>query len=317
MDQASANLDCEVPARRVGWLPSWLAEVCCQTLLRLLTAAQASSFFLTLWFPAGYRARIISLFMIAVPVSTVVGSPISGFILDMEGVGGLHGWQWMFLIEAFPALLMTPAVLYYLTDRPALATWLEPVERKWLQERLDAERANRETFFRMSWIKSMLTPRVLALGIVGILFNTPIGGLGFFLPQIVKDLGFTNVQAGFVTAIPYVIGAIGMVHWDGIRTGTASANGMWWCLLSPWRWGWDLLRSSQQIQSSRWLLFASPAGASSPSTQRFGRFRLRFSAGQERPQALPPSIPSAISAIISGPKSLGNCAIGLEPISPA
>jgi ACS family tartrate transporter-like MFS transporter len=84
-------------------------------------------FFLTLWFPAGYRARIIGLFMIAVPVSTVVGSPISGFILDMEGVGGLHGWQWMFLIEAFPALLMTPAVLYYLTDRPALATWLEPL----------------------------------------------------------------------------------------------------------------------------------------------------------------------------------------------
>src|SRR6202030_2899768 len=101
-------------------------------------------FFLTLWFPSAYRARIVGLFLIGNPISTVIASPISGLILDMEGVGGLHGWQWMFLIEALPALLMTFAVLYYLTDRPGLATWLEPDERRWLQERLDAERANRE-----------------------------------------------------------------------------------------------------------------------------------------------------------------------------
>src|SRR6516225_9546093 len=121
--------------------------------LRLLLGACEAGFFpgiiffLTLWFPAAYRARIVGLFMIAIPVTTVIGSPISGLILDMEGLGGLHGWQWMFLIEAFPALLMTLAALYYLTDRPGLATWLEPDERKWLQDRLDAERASRETFF--------------------------------------------------------------------------------------------------------------------------------------------------------------------------
>jgi nitrate/nitrite transporter NarK len=131
----------------------------------------------------------------------------------MEGVGGLRGWQWMFLIEALPALLATFAVLYYLTDRPELATWLEPDERKWLQKRLDAERANRETFFKHGWLKSMLTPRVLALGVVYLCMLTPQYGLSFFLPQIVKDFGLTNVQAGFVTAIPYVVGAIGMVHW--------------------------------------------------------------------------------------------------------
>jgi MFS family permease len=171
-------------------------------------------FFLTLWFPAAYRARIVGLFMIAIPVTTVIGSPISGLILDMEGLGGLHGWQWMFLIEAFPALLMTLAALYYLTDRPGLATWLEPDERKWLHDRLDAERGNRETFFKHGWLKSMLSPRVLALGIVYFCLVTPQMGLGFFLPQIVKNFGLTNIQAGFVTAIPYVIGAIGMVlHW--------------------------------------------------------------------------------------------------------
>jgi MFS family permease len=184
----------------------------------LLGAAEAGfapgiMFFLTLWFPSAYRARAFGLFLIAIPVSTVIGSPISGLILDMEGVGGLHGWQWMFLIEAVPALLMTFAVLHYLTDRPALATWLEPDERKWLQDRLDAERANREAFFKHGWLESMLSPRVLALSVAWFFAITPQISLAFFLPQIVKDFGLTNVQAGFVTAIPYVIGAIGMVHW--------------------------------------------------------------------------------------------------------
>jgi MFS transporter, ACS family, tartrate transporter len=143
----------------------------------------------------------------------VVGSPISGFILDMDGIGGLRGWQWMFLIEAVPALFATFAVLYYLPDRPGLATWLEPDERKWLEDRLDTERTIRETCFKQSWLNSMLAPRVLALGIVYFCGQTPLYGLGFFLPQIVKDFGLTNVQAGFVNAIPYVIGAVGMVHW--------------------------------------------------------------------------------------------------------
>jgi MFS transporter, ACS family, tartrate transporter len=167
------------------------------------------------------------LFLIALPVSTVIGSPISGLILDMEGVGGLHGWQWTFLIEAVPALLMTFAVLYYLTDRPEGATWLEPDERKWLQNRLDAERANRETFFNMGWLKSMLAPRVLALGILWFFALTPQWGLNFFLPQIVKDFGLTNVQAD--SSPPYLTSSAPSA-WcigDGIRTGTASANGMW------------------------------------------------------------------------------------------
>jgi ACS family tartrate transporter-like MFS transporter len=170
-------------------------------------------FFLTLWFPSAYRARIIGLFIIANPLSTVFGSPISGVILDMEGIGGLHGWQWMFIIEALPALLASFVVIYYLTDRPSLATWLKADERKWLQERLDAERASREMFFHKGWLRSILTPRALALAVVYFCILTPFYGLSFFLPRIVKDFGLTNIQAGFVTAIPYLIGAIGMVHW--------------------------------------------------------------------------------------------------------
>src|SRR5580704_13311253 len=121
-------------------------------------------FFLTLWFPSAYRARIVGMFMFAIPISTVIGSPISGLILNLDGIGGLRGWQWIFLIEAAPALLMTFAVLFYLTDRPHHATWLTTEESQWLQARLDAERATRERLGAASWFQSMLDPKVIALG---------------------------------------------------------------------------------------------------------------------------------------------------------
>ena len=110
---------------------------------------------------------------------------------------------------------MTFAVLYYLTDRPAQASWLQPNERKWLQDRLDAERATRESHFSMTWVQSMLAPGVchrVGVRLYGPL-NIPQYGLSFFLPQIVKDFGLSNVQAGFVTALPYLVGAVGMVFW--------------------------------------------------------------------------------------------------------
>ncbi len=186
-------------------------------------------FFLTLWFPSAYRARIVGVFMVAIPVSTVIGSPISGLVLDLEGVAGLHGWQWMYIIEAAPALLMTFAVLGYLTDRPADARWLEADERQWIQSRLDAERANRESFFKLSLPQSILKPRVLLLGCVYMALNVPQYGLSFFLPQIVKAFGVSNVQAGFITALPYVVGAIGMVAWG--RHSDKTGERVWHCVI--------------------------------------------------------------------------------------
>jgi ACS family tartrate transporter-like MFS transporter len=178
-------------------------------------------FYLTLWFPTAYRARIIGWFMFAIPISTVIGAPISGVILNLEGVAGLHGWQWMFLIEAVPALLMTVAVLYYLTDRPREAQWLQPGEREWLQGRLDREQTEREHILHLSWLRAMLDWRVIALGFVYMGANIPQYGLSFFLPQIVKAFGVSNVTAGFITAVPYLVGAIGMIIWGAHsdRTG--------------------------------------------------------------------------------------------------
>jgi ACS family tartrate transporter-like MFS transporter len=179
-------------------------------------------FFLTLWFPAAYRARIIGWFMFAIPIATVIGAPISSEILNLEGFQGLHGWQWMFLIEALPAILMTLAGLYYLTDRPKEAHWREPQESQWLQDRLDAERANRERHGHMSWFRSMLDVRVIALGFVYMGCNIPQYGLSFFLPQIVKGFGgLSNIEIGGITALPYIVGAIGMVLWGRHSDKTA------------------------------------------------------------------------------------------------
>jgi len=187
-------------------------------------------FFLTLWFPSAYRARIIGLFMFAIPISTVIGAPISGLILNLDGFEGLHGWQWMFLIEALPALLMSLAVLTYLTDRPRNATWLTREESAWLQERLDAERATREREGAASWLRSTLDPRVIALGFVYMGCNIPQYGLSFFLPQIVKAFGgLSNFQVGLITALPYAVGAIGMILWS--RHSDATRERKWHAII--------------------------------------------------------------------------------------
>lgn len=171
-------------------------------------------FYLTLWFPSAYRARIVGLFMFAIPISTVIGAPISGLVLNLEGVAGLHGWQWMFILEAVPALVMTFVVWFYLTDRPADAHWLRPDESAWLQDRLDAERRNRESIVHLTWLRSLRDPRVIAFGFVYMAINIPQYGLSFFLPQIVTAFGgLSNFAAGVITALPYAVGAIGMVLW--------------------------------------------------------------------------------------------------------
>jgi D-galactonate transporter len=190
------------------------------TIVRLLLGIAEAGFFpgiifyLTLWFPSAYRARIVGLFMFAIPISTVIGAPISGLILDLEGIAGLHGWQWMFLLEGLPALLMAVAVWFYLTDRPGEARWLAADETTWLRARLDAERRNREALVRLSWLQSLRDPRIIAFGFVYMAINIPQYGLSFFLPQIVKAFGgIGNVAAGIVTALPYLVGAVGMLLW--------------------------------------------------------------------------------------------------------
>jgi nitrate/nitrite transporter NarK len=160
-----------------------------------------------------YRARIIGYFMAAIPLSTVIGAPVSGLLLNMHGVMGLKGWQWLFLIEAVPALVLSVVVFFYLTDRPADASWLAADEREWLVARLDQERRQREAVRDYSVAEALLNPKVLALSFVYFGAVATNYGLSFFLPQIVKAFGVSNVQAGLIAALPYLVGVVAIVLW--------------------------------------------------------------------------------------------------------
>jgi len=174
-------------------------------------------FYLTLWFPAVYRARIIGYFMAAIPLSTVIGAPISGLLLEMHGIGGMAGWQWMFIIEAAPAIVLSVVTFFYLTDRPKDATWLTDEERTWLAARIASEEAQRKKVAHFSIVQALVNPKVLALSLVYFGAVSTNYGVGFFLPQIVKGFGLTNAMTGLVTAIPYVVGTLGMI-WYGRRS---------------------------------------------------------------------------------------------------
>ncbi len=189
-------------------------------LVRLLLGAAEAGFFpgiiffLTLWFPGIYRGRIIAWFMAAIPASSVIGAPVSSLLLYLDGVAGLKGWQWLFIVEAVPAILLSAVVFFYLTDRPAEATWLAPEERKWLTDRLAAEERQRIASEDLSIGQAIRDWRVLALAVVyfgGVATNY---GIGFWLPQIIQAFGgLTKFQIGLITAIPYAIGTVTMVLW--------------------------------------------------------------------------------------------------------
>jgi MFS transporter, ACS family, tartrate transporter len=170
-------------------------------------------FYLTLWFPAVYRARIVGYFMAAIPLSTVIGAPISGILLTMHGLGGLAGWQWLFIIEAVPAIILSGVVFFYLTDRPADATWLAADERNWLAERLTLEQKQREAVREFTVGQALVNPKVIGLSLVYFGAVATNYGLGFFLPQIVKTFGLTTFMTTVVSAAPYAVGTIAMVFW--------------------------------------------------------------------------------------------------------
>ncbi len=174
-------------------------------------------FFLTLWFPAAYRARIVSCFMAAIPLSSAIGSPVSAALLGLHGARGLAGWQWLFIVEALPSILLAFVAYFYLTDRPRDATWLSASERDWLQGRLDAEDARRAHVSPGNILASLHDYRVLALALVYFGNVACLYGVTFWLPSIIKGFGVSIAATGWISAIPYIVGFLGMVWW-GLRS---------------------------------------------------------------------------------------------------
>jgi ACS family tartrate transporter-like MFS transporter len=192
----------------------------------LLGAAEAGFFpgvilYLTYWFPPEYRGRIIGLFTVAIPVSSFLGSPISAALLETDGWLGLRGWQWMFLLEAGPAVLMGFACLVVLTDRPSDARWLGADGRSWLLAKLNAEHARRRPVGQLSLWQVLWNKHVLALSVVLAGSTAVSSGLQLWQPQIIKSYGLTNMQTGLLNSIPFALASVIMIWWGrrSDRTG--------------------------------------------------------------------------------------------------
>lgn len=185
----------------------------------LLGAAEAGFFpgiilYLSYWFPQRSRASVTAIFMAAAPISVALGSPLSAALLQMDGVMGIKGWQWMFILEAIPAVIMAFVTFFYMTDRPAKAKWLPADEKAWLVETMDAEVAARAGAAHSSVWRSLIDPRVLALALI--YFGTSAGlyTLGIWAPQIIKQLGVSTMTVGYLNMIPPIASVVAMVLWS-------------------------------------------------------------------------------------------------------
>jgi len=181
------------------------------------------AYYLTLWFPSAYRARAVGGYIIAGQVSAVIGGPISTILMTYaDGLLGLHGWQWMFVLEGLPAIVLGVVFLFTLPDTPATAKWLSPEQRHWLVNQLAAEQAaiRQEGGFRL-W-DVVTDGRVWSLAILFGCVLVGLYGLLIWMPQIIKSIGgLSDIEVGFLSAVPPLLGVIGtlLVSYSSDRTG--------------------------------------------------------------------------------------------------
>jgi MFS transporter, ACS family, tartrate transporter len=181
----------------------------------LLGVAEAGFFpgiayYLAAWFPAQWRARILAGFLVGIPFSTVIGAPVSGLLLELDGLWGLAGWKWLFILEGLPAVIFGVVVARVLADRPEDASWLSPEEKAALTTLLAAEPRERVRTDTWAAIKDA---RVLICAAIQFGFTLGSYGILFWLPQIIKAGGASNLMVSVLTAIPYLFATAAMIWW--------------------------------------------------------------------------------------------------------
>jgi MFS transporter, ACS family, tartrate transporter len=168
------------------------------------------TFFLAAWFPVQFRTRMLAWFLIGIPLSSLVGGPICGLLLQMEGIWGLAGWQWLFIGVSLPCIPLGLLTLRWLADRPDTAIWLTPDERDALDHTLSSEVRERSP---ASWLAALKDTRVLILAAIQFGFTLASYGVGIFLPLILKEYHLSNWAIGWISAIPYLFASAGMIVW--------------------------------------------------------------------------------------------------------
>jgi ACS family tartrate transporter-like MFS transporter len=209
-----------------GLMITWGAISCLMIFIRgpvsfygmrfLLGAAEAGFFpgmilYMKRWFPANARARAVAWFMTANPIAGIIGSPISGALLGLSGKG-LSGWQWMFLMEGIPAIVLGAIVFWALSDNPREAAWLRGEERAWLLERLALEQQAESALRKENLWEVLVSPRVWMLSLVYFGVSTTMYGVTLWLPSVIRSLsGLSYFLTGVVSALPFLVTAIAMV----------------------------------------------------------------------------------------------------------
>ncbi len=188
------------------------------------------TFFLAAWFPAQYRTRMLAWFLIGIPASALVGGPLCGMLLQMDGIWGLAGWQWLFIMVSIPCIPLGFLTLYLLADNPQSASWLTPQESDVLRHVLATEVRERPHSSLLAALKDV---RVLVCAAIQFGFTLGSYGIGIWLPLILKEYHLTNLSIGWISAIPYLFASIGMIVWARYvdRTGHRLVNLAIACLL--------------------------------------------------------------------------------------
>ncbi len=206
----------------------------------LLGMAEAGFFpglilYFTYWFPARHHARIVSSFLVGLPVAVAVGAPISTGLMSLHGMFGFAGWQIMYFAEGLPTIVLGIVTFFVMTNKPHEATFLTAPEKQWLVDKIGSERKAKETVRVYSLFESMTNPRVLLLALNYFGIVTASLGILFFIPQIIKSLGtMSNMTVGWLTMIPYICGGISLVVWGRIsdRMNERRWNLLLACVLS-------------------------------------------------------------------------------------
>jgi len=185
------------------------------TLRLLLGIAEAGffpgvTFFLAAWFPVQFRTRMLAWFLIGIPLSSLVGGPICSMLLQLDGIWGLAGWQWLFIGVSLPCIPLGLLTLRWLSDHPDAAAWLTPDERDALNHTLSSEVRERSP---ASWLAAMADTRVLILAAIQFGFTLASYGIGIFLPLILKEYHLSNWAIGWIAAVPYLFASAGMILW--------------------------------------------------------------------------------------------------------
>ncbi|WP_374754044.1 MFS transporter [Type-E symbiont of Plautia stali] len=169
--------------------------------------------FFTYWFPGTWRAKITAAFLVGIPVANIIGAPISGALMQITSHEHIHNWQWLLLIEGVPAVLLGIACLFFLDDKPAKAKWLTDDEKSLLQRRLDEEQQRIADKHGDSMRHAMRNPLLWLLALINFCGIVGSIGVGLWMPQIIKQMGVSHTATGFLTALPYVCGALSMLFW--------------------------------------------------------------------------------------------------------